>query len=788
MINKNNKTIIIVVFVLLILGLFLRIYDLKADLSPNITFSGSIYTDEGNQCHNSRSYYLYGDWFPDDWKITNYNPILPYFKLLIFKLFGVGLVQVRIVNIIFAFFSILFFYLSFKYIKNDLYSLLGLLFISVNYLYLMYNRISTFETSMIFWMILSIYFLYRLSISNKSIWAYFSGFSAFMSFVFKMTAAHFLPVPLLSIIIYYWFSKKGIGVISKKQKFIIIASYLSGILSVFLIWLILFYIPNYDWIRGVPGTYIGKQMFPRSISQAFNNVFAFNWKQQFYKIPIVWILSLFYVNVFFRRLLDKKVDSVETGFVLYFFSHTSAFLIMNHRPTRYLIAVIPSMIFMTVMFLKYIYEYKPEKSINNFKKIIFFVFDFIWFIFISYYALIPFLRKFLFKSFYPNIKNLIIIVGVLFIIKFVFNLIFKRFDLKFLKYSLIFSLIIISVIVNFKYYFKWKNERTHYVYNMAIDLKQNLKNAYIAGLTAPVAVLESEHKSLFLYPGFVNWDSNTLKKYKITHALLASFNWEINNFFNQWPEYMKRAKLLRVYNVKDQFLHLYSFVDPYIKDVKYDNQKFYMNIINPTKESMNINIGYIKIFDNNFKVYKDVNTYQISEGKNRIETSFNIDGAKKILFFIDHNTSFANTYVYEAEKFPYKTGYNHKDKTASMGYLRCFDPKKNSEGFLISSINGNFIDFSEGLIILKIKIKGYKLLSKIRNVLYADIYSNTLKKPLSKVVIKGKELLKNKEISFFALVNGVQNLEFRIKTTKYMKFCVDFIEMKYFQGKIVKLD
>ena len=71
---KNKKRLYSIAIVLIfIFALLLKLNSPESDLPDDITFSGSILTDEGNQCHNSRSKILYDDWYPDDWKIRAFN-------------------------------------------------------------------------------------------------------------------------------------------------------------------------------------------------------------------------------------------------------------------------------------------------------------------------------------------------------------------------------------------------------------------------------------------------------------------------------------------------------------------------------------------------------------------------------------------------------------------------------------------------------------------------------------------------------------------------------------------
>ncbi len=791
MLRKSKFFYVLVVIFVFIIAFLLRIYDLRADLPPNISISGSIYTDEGNQCHNSRSKYLFNEWFPDEWKITNYNPVLPFIKLLVFKLFGVGLFQIRMINVIFSILTLIFFYLSLLYMKNFYLSTLGLFLLGTNFLYTMYNRIGTFETSMIFWMVLSIFFLKLLQETKNPICGFLSGSSAYMAVIFKMTGMHFLPVPIVSAIFYYFFSEEAKGVVVKK-KITNIFSILLGSFVVFIAWYLIFFLPNKDWIRGVPGKYIGNQMFPKSIRQAFLNALGFNWKEQFYKIPVVWILSLLAVYVFFRNLIKRKFNLVEISFFLYFFTHTAAFMIMNHRPTRYLVPVIPAMVFMVVYLVKEIILNKIHNSkYSKTQKIVIFIFDIAWGSFFAYYCIIPLMNKISLRI-TNSIYNIIISSIVILIVGKLFFFFTNKINLK--PLLIVFLIGSASFLISMNYFRDWLIDRTHYVYNMEIELKKKLKNAYIAGLTAPVAVLESKHKALFLYPGFVNWHDDTLEKYKITHALLASFNWEINMFFDQWPDIMKRAKLIKVYNVKDQFLHFYSFVFPYVKSVrKVGMNSFIVKVMNPPNSEINeINLGYVLYNSNDdYKIIELNKDVKVKKGVNSYPVKIkDLNLFSNILFFT-FDKKWGYRYKYEAEKFPMKIGKNERWEKFSSKYGRCTSRFTRDNGFIISSINGNFIDYGEGFMEVDFVFFIKKYIGKVKKIAMIEIYDNDNKQVLDNLVIKGY-MIKNRINKFIhfklktPIFNDFKNIEFRVFNFGNGSFCVDYINLSYFQGKWFK--
>ncbi len=660
--NKKNEVRLISAAVLIILiAFFLRIYSPQSDLPPDISISGSVYTDEGNQCHNSRSRVLYGDWFPDNWKITNYNPLVPYFKLLIFKVFGVGLVQVRSVSFFFAFLSLLFFFLTLRSYFNSWLSVAGISLLGFNFLFIMYNRIGTFETPMIFWMILVIYFLEKFRVTGKWIFPVLSGLSAFLAFVFKMTGAHIIPVPATALLLFLIFIPEE--KLQERRKIAVSAGIIIvSILISFTVWMLVFYLPNKEWIKSAPGSYIGNQMFPKSIEQLIGNILSYNWKEQFYKMWVVWAGAILYLPLFFRRLLQKRSDLTEIGAVLFLISHTGALMIMNHRPTRYLIAAIPPMVFLTILLFRYMMDKDKNTAVSGpVKNSFIFLFDVFWLTFALYYCFLPLIDRVGIHIEHVKLNAgllliSIILIGllkVLFFIKEKFPGIISV-PRKFTVISVV-ILILISFYTDMKYFYLWQRDRTEYVYKISQELGNKISKGYIAGLTAPVAVLETDHKSLFLYPDFVHWEKGTLDKFGITHALLANFNFEISNFFRQWPSKMRNASLLNVYNVKDQFLHLYSMVDPFIAGTKRLDEKTVELIVENKEGKRDISFGIIE-FDEGNPVSNSMlpGSSIVEDGVNLIRIRDKYNGKEKLIYIKKDN--WPSLFRYGGGKIPEKKG------------------------------------------------------------------------------------------------------------------------------------
>jgi hypothetical protein len=370
--------------------------------------------------------------------------------------------------------------------------------------------------------------------------------------------------------------------------------------------------------------------------------------------------------------------------------------------------------------------------------------------------------------------------------------------LKPAAWLLVVLLTTLSLVINLSHYRKWNREKTHTVYQISHELGARLNNAYIAGLTAPVAVLENTHRSLFLYPEFVNWDRHTFERYALTHALLASFNQEITLFFRQWPDQMEQARLLKVYNIKDQFLHLYSFVAPFIEEAReIDNQGIELKIQNPSDNPVMAGIGSICFFNDSGGL-GGVDDYSISEatdsvvlkpGENRLVLPHPPSEQSEplsVLFFLDLK-EWGRTHRYQAEKFPLRAGENIRNVGASGGYTRSFFQKKHRAGFITF---GPFIPYSTGFLKVDFNLKFDRVRSRIRPLVKLDIFSYSTKQSLDRRVLKPGDI-RNNDFNRYPLTVTLPHrhfLEFRVYAEQFADIDLDYVDVVYYQGYILNLN
>lgn len=794
----------IILAIIIIFSMALRINEPRADIPSHISFSGSIVTDEGNQCHNSRSKTLFGNWFPDDWRVTNYNPVLPWIKYTVFKTFGVGMLQLRLVNYIFAFLSLLFFFLTCKSVfqDNPKLALLATFLLGINFFYIMYNKIGTFETSCSFWVILTLYFLEKFRSKNQNIFLFLSGISAFMGFIFKSIMAYLLPLPFVTCATILLFPNRPTTPpsfclyckkITKQSLYI-----LAGMAILFIPWYSLHYVPNREWIINSPGQYMGNLFLPKNLETAWHNFLSLPWKDQFYKIPIEWLGSIIYFPIFFRRLLAHKSHLTEIAFMLFFIIHTASFSIMSYRPTRYFLPIFPIMIFLTVLLFHHWLKSRatPPFSFNFEQKIILFFADTIWLALASYFCFIPLLDRP--TGFIPHLSLFLLyfpFAALLTFLAYRLKKLFKKNKLpqtspttqpSRLTITAIILLTVIATTFNLAYYLDWYIHRTFIIRDISRELGAKLDHAYIAGMTAPAAALENNHQTLWLYPNFVNWNENTFNKYNLTHALLGTdVSQEIVHFFRQWPDHMNHAQLIKVYILKDYFLHLYWLKAPYISTCNFSNPPLLNTTIhNPSQKSLQVYINEIQVYNNEFLLLKKRDAIQLSPGSNMVTISLEppAPGLITRIFSLDTPSGFPGQPLrYEAENFPSRTGNIIRLANASNHQVRFFDPLHHKPGFLSF---GPAVPYAPGLLVADFHLSASQLKTKIKRLLTLDIYSIEDQKSIAELSLKPNDFKNSKNGTFRlqVLIPKTRTLEFRVRVDQYATISFDFLDLTYFQG------
>jgi len=566
--NKKNDSIRIIkwigsfslwhwcVFFLLIFFLAIRIYHLGADPPIYLSSSGGLFGDEAALAQNARNKILFGNWITDGWNPIIYNPIFTVLEYLYFSGLGVGLIQLRLVNISFVFFSFILLFSALKEDTKKRLAVICILLLGSNYIFIMYSRLGLNDTFLVFPLVLTL-FLWQKGLNKYPI-LFLAGVSSFACYVTKASALYFIVAVLISLsfaIFKKYSEEKNIRVI-----IIPFVYFLSGLCISLIFWYIFFFIPLKTQFASVKMSWFNLAI-PSSPSRLWNNLTSFTFLKYMSRTPIELILSWCYAPLLIYDLIKhwKKVQPLELLAFLWLIGGYLALNGLNYRPLRYFIPLIPPLCISASFFLDRLWKIASNGKIKS-NKVVFYLVVYASWIYIFHRYCIGY------HGILKEIFSFLVITAIVSLLYFVI----QRLRLismvsrgnsvfKIMTHSAVISIIILALTINGSQYIKWAGSAKYSVINISEDLGRMLDRAYIAGLWSPLATIENEHKALYVGNRWFNY-RNTFKKYPITHLFL----WDGNNkeelrfLIRAYPKIMKKAKLLKTYRIKGLPVRLFE--------------------------------------------------------------------------------------------------------------------------------------------------------------------------------------------------------------------------------------
>lgn len=574
MMKKNTFPYLLVI---LFIGLVaLRVVHISADPPAELSWSGGLFFDEGALAHNARNKVLFGAWKFDEWNDFYYSPILTYIKWLVFRIFGVGIAQLRLVPIIFSGLTLLALYQTLKLSLPRSTAVLSVFLLGVNYLYVMYSRIGLTETPLLLFTMLTVYFWQaglQTQRSSRARWLMFwGGVNCFTVYIFKALAVYFLPVPFAALFLLILFADTNTR---RKELLFLSGSFFLGLLVTAGIWYGLFYMPNYDAIHQA-GEYVKNLSFPTSFPRFWQNVRYSPFIPIFLQTPVVFVMSWLYLMYLFALLwIDRsRITTLDLFMALWFLAHLAFFLGYAYRPTRYYIPIIPPMAVLAARGIMRLWRVS-ELRIPSIKHAVGWFWAAGWllgialwlyvFVYSLYtYGFLPFVTIPP-PSFWLNLLAGIVFSGAAAIGLF-WSIPKHRGKIaafpRWIFQGIALGLIAAALNVNAWQYYEWVKSPHYIIQKTSQELGALLpEGSLIAGLATPMLCMENRHHPLYVWDKFVNY-RKTFQKYPVTHLFLAEFNDELRYYYRRFRRVMKRATLLRTYWIKDSPFHLFSLQEP----------------------------------------------------------------------------------------------------------------------------------------------------------------------------------------------------------------------------------
>ncbi len=313
----------------------LRLQHVKADppaLIPAVSGSAGVYFDEGIYCHNARNKVLFGRWITDEWNPIVYNAPLTLLYFLAFKTFGVSIVTVKVLSVLFGLCGIMLFFAGLRTYLGPPHALGLTALFALDFYGVMYNRIGLLENFSSLCFLASFYLFVKSRGRPRTI--FFLGMTAAVAALSKYLFAYFLIAAALSVAYQAW----------KRSEIKSLLAFFAGGLAVGLPWFFGIYLPfrpTFDKI----GAGWGMLSLPRSIGQAWSNLTHNPLPRYLQLAPAAaLLLALFGGLILLKLIRARRVppDPVDLFVLLWIAGGVVSMGLLNYRPMRYYIPVFPA--------------------------------------------------------------------------------------------------------------------------------------------------------------------------------------------------------------------------------------------------------------------------------------------------------------------------------------------------------------------------------------------------------------------------------------------------------------
>jgi len=523
--------------ILLIAGA-LRLQHIRADpplLLPSISGSAGIYFDEGIYCHNARNKVLFGRWSTDEWNPLVYNAPLTLVYYLGFRLFGVSIVTVKVINILFGLLGILLFHVGLRaYLRPGQAMAVTSLF-ALDYYSVMYSRLGLLENFSSLCFLLG--FCLFIRSRGRSSMAFFLGLTAAMAALSKYLFVYFLIAALLAVIVEA----------RRRSDVKFLFSFLAGGLALGLPWLFGIYLPFRSAFAKI-GSGWGMLSLPHSVSQAWGNLVHQPLPRYLALLPAVAFLLVLFIGWLLLKLLRPKPGKGQEPdlFIFLWIAGTVFSMgLLNYRPLRYYLPLIPALYLAVSVMLRNRDTIVAEK--NRFWPLVI----------IPALLFLPFFRNLAFgpSGFFVFPLGLRCL-GYISLAGVVLLFLTKRPKWKTPLEVLVLVIMLGSSL--FLYQRHFYQDPTYNLEAASQYLRTLPPGSVVMGQEAPRLTLETPFKALMAYENWFN-DQDPFVRYKPTHLLVlnrfggAELGWIKRRF----PETARHLVEVREFPVWDTTVTLY---------------------------------------------------------------------------------------------------------------------------------------------------------------------------------------------------------------------------------------
>jgi len=355
-------------WVLAVLCIVLRLVALSSDAYPRLSWSSALLTDEGFYLHNARNLVLFGSSRQDEWNNALIMPALHAVQVGVFRIFGVGVVQTRLISVAASLLMLGILFLTLEKPPPPLgrrglgggslpVALCVVLFLGCDHSVLLYNRLGLLDTPAACLLVGA--FACFVSGMRGQQKAFGWGLACGLVFVLAYTVRGFAALVFLCP----FFALFPVWRQQKRLIWGILFGLIVGILCYILLW----YLPNRAELSRYNSYYLDHQLLPHSLRRLGFNVWSsfFDWSRGMVPYllkhsPLLFGLAMWRTVGFFLPLplltegggegvVPRRDSPFERFLILWMLVLMILCSVVNYNPSRYYVLFYPPMMILAAM-------------------------------------------------------------------------------------------------------------------------------------------------------------------------------------------------------------------------------------------------------------------------------------------------------------------------------------------------------------------------------------------------------------------------------------------------------
>ncbi len=359
---------------ILLLGLFFRVYHISADPPVGFTASQDVNTDPFAYTMFARNLIEFGDTNPfgDPRWVVWEKSIETVFALGVYAILGTGRGEGNFVPVLMYLLATLFLALALKNFGSRFGALLAAFLAMVNFTMIVFARIPFVESALNLWLCASVFF-FSLG-PKRSIYYLLAGFcAASAGFFGKLTGLFSIGIFAAMWVFMLVRSKERAPVLKTA------AFFWGGFVLSAVAWLVYVYLPSSEvvsWYYKEQGT--GLYGSPKALESPRDFLFqaqSLLWERRYIeKLPIVTTLAFLgsagAITLIIRRLYGRKPMRMDAWALMFFwcFFAFAALFPFNYRPLRYQATLLLPMVGLAALFLEAAFVNRIEKKSKPLKE------------------------------------------------------------------------------------------------------------------------------------------------------------------------------------------------------------------------------------------------------------------------------------------------------------------------------------------------------------------------------------------------------------------------------------